>query len=50
MWRGPNFIMLLLLIAVDPMDLYLRERYLAAVGRVTAWGSLFSRIGNPQAE
>jgi len=48
MWRGPSFVMLPSLRALDPMDLYLRERYLAAVGWVTASGSFFSGIGNPR--
>jgi len=34
--------------AADPMDLYLGERYLGAVGRVTASGSFPSGIGNPR--
>ena len=48
MWRGPSFVMLPSLRAADPMDLYLGERYLAAVGRVTASGSFPSGIGNPR--
>ena len=56
MWRGPSFIMLPSLMAdvgeiklpADPMDLYLRERYLAAVERVTPSASFFSGIGNPR--
>jgi len=47
MWPGHSFIMLPSLMAGDSMDLYLRERYLAAVERVTVSGSLFSGIGNP---
>ena len=46
MWRDHSFIVLASCSAADPMDLYLRGRYLAAVERVTASRSFFSGIGN----
>ena len=48
MWWGPSFIMLPSWVAADPMDLYGRGRYLAAVERVTVSGSFVSGIGDPR--